>query len=200
MPLEQNIPVPPPVDEGARSPLLPPQPNDGYGPDYSQLKNFFAAELKDVYGAEQQLVASLPKMAAASTSDTLRQLFDTHLQETRQHVVRLEKAFALMGQVAEAVRCEAMAGIIAEGEKAIEKTSQGSATRDAALIMAAQKAEHYEMATYGSLAYLAHVLGILDVKGLLEANLDEEKGADKMLSLAASSGINRAGVLEGAMT
>lgn len=198
MPLEHNASVPPPIDEGARSSLLPPQASGGYGPEYSQLKEFFTGELKDIYDAEQQLVTSLPKMAAAATSAALRQLFESHLQETRQHVVRLEKAFALMGQSTDAVRCEAMAGIVAEGDKAIENTKEGSFTRDAALIMAAQKVEHYEMTTYGSLAYLAHVLGLLDVKGLLEATLDEEKGADKMLSLAASSGINRASVLEGA--
>jgi ferritin-like metal-binding protein YciE len=196
MPLEANSPVPPPVDEKERASMLPPEPNEGRGAEHSELQRFFAGELKDILWAEQKLVSSLPKMAAAATSASLRELFETHLKETQNHVRRLEKAFACMGMAPEAVKCEAMAGITEEGEGMIAETSAGSATRDAALILAAQKVEHYEIATYGGLAYLAHVLGLMDVKGLLEATLDEEKGADKMLSLAASSGINRAGVLE----
>lgn len=199
MSLQGNQPAPPPVDEKERAPKLPPEPNGGLGPDHSALKRFLIGELKDMLWAEQKLVATLPKMAAAATSPQLRELFETHLLETRNHVTRLEKAFAFLGLPPESVRCEAMAGITEEGEGMIAETPAGSSTRDAALILAAQKAEHYEIASYGGLAYMAHVLGLLDVKGLLEANLDEEKSADKLLSLAASAGINRAAVIEQAV-
>ncbi|RYZ40801.1 MAG: ferritin-like domain-containing protein [Sphingobacteriales bacterium] len=196
MSIKDNIPAPPPVSEDQRASKTPPEPNEGYGPEHSRLKDFFLGELKDILWAEQKLVSSLPKMTAAATSPALRQLFETHLEETRNHVARLEKAFALAGIPAEAVKCEAMAGIAEETDSMIEGTEAGTATRDAALILAAQKAEHYEIATYGGLAYLANVLGLLDIKGLLEATLDEEKSADKLLSLAASAGINRAAVYE----
>lgn len=194
--LPGNQPAPPPVDEKERTSKIAPQPNGGLGPDQSQLQEFFTGELKDIYWAEQKLVTTLPKMAAAATSPVLRELFEAHLLETQNHVVRLEKAFACMGLAPEAVKCEAMAGITEEGDGMIADTQAGSYTRDVALILAAQKAEHYEISTYGGLAYVAHILGLMDVKGLLEATLDEEKGADKLLSLAASSGINRMAVVE----
>ena len=188
---------PPPVDERERASKIPPEPNHGMGPSHSELKTFFIDELKDLYWAEQKLVSTLPKMAAAATSSALRELFEAHLKETKVHVERLEKSFAFAGVAAEAVKCEAMAGITAEGESMMESTTEGTAMRDVALILAAQKAEHYEIASYGGLAYIANVLGLMDIKGLLEATLDEEKGADKKLSLAASSGINRNAVKEG---
>jgi ferritin-like metal-binding protein YciE len=178
------------INEGLRVTKTPPVPNYGAGPEHSLLKTFFIGELKDIYWAEQKLVSTLPRMAAAATSDELRQLFTKHLLETQQHVARLEKAFGLMGVPAEAVKCEAMSGITEEGEGIIADTTAGTATRDVGLILAAQKAEHYEIATYGGLAQIAHMLGLLEVAGLLHATLDEEKGADKLLSLAASSGIN----------
>lgn len=184
------------IDESTRETKIPPAPNHGMGPD-SQLKEFFIGELKDIYWAEQQLVRTLPKMESATTSDTLKQLFAKHLLETQQHVVRLEKAFQLLGIAPEAVRCEAMAGITEEGDGIIADTQAGTATRDVGLILAAQKAEHYEIATYGGLVQIAHLLGVLDVKGLLDATLDEEKGADKLLSLAGTSGINQSAVTEG---
>lgn len=196
MSLQENQPLPPPLDEKERSSKIPPAPNTVDGSDQSQLMEFFAGELKDLLWAEHKLVSSLPKLAAAATSPALRELFETHLEETKNHVTRLEKAFAYMGMQAESVKCEAMAGIAEEVDKMIADTQEGSSTRDAALIFGAQKAEHYEIASYGGLAYLAHVLGLMDVKGLLEATLDEEKGADKLLSLAASSGINRIAVIE----
>lgn len=194
--LEGQQPAPPPIDERERATKVPADPQNGMGPDQSQLKDFFIGELKDIYWAEQQLVATLPKMAEAATSSTLKELFMAHLLETKNHVVRLEKAFSFLGIPAETVKCEAMAGITEEGEGMIADTQTGSSTRDAALILAAQKAEHYEIATYGGLAQIAHALGIMDVKGLLEATLDEEKGADKLLSLAAVAGINQRGVTE----
>jgi ferritin-like metal-binding protein YciE len=197
MSLQGNQPAPPPVAESERASKLPPKPMTEA--DQSQLRTFFIGELKDMFWAEQKLVSTLRKMAAAATSQQLRELFETHLTETRNHVTRLEKAFALLGLPPEAVKCEAMAGITEEGEGMIAETQPGTATRDAALILAAQKAEHYEIASYGGLAYIARVLGLLQVKGLLEANLDEEKSADKLLSLAASAGINRAAITEPAI-
>jgi len=194
--LQANQPAPPPVAEEQRASQRAPEPNGGKGPTHSELKEFFIGEVKDIYWAEQKLVATLPKMAAAATSSTLRQLIETHLVETQNQVARLEKAFAFLGIPPATVECQAMAGIVAEGESLIAETPDGSATRDVAIIIAAQKVEHYEIATYGSLAYLANILGLKDVKGLLEANLDEEKGADKLLSLAGSAGINRMAVLE----
>ena len=184
------------IDESTRTSKIPPAPNYGNGPESSMLKTFFIGELKDIYWAEQQLVKTLPKMEAAATSASLKQLFAKHLTETQQHVVRLEKAFSLLGVPAETVKCEAMAGITEEGDGIIADTQAGTTTRDVGLILAAQKAEHYEIATYGALAQIAHLLGIHDVAGLLEATLDEEKGADKLLSLAASSGINLTAVKE----
>ena len=185
------------IDENARVTKTPPEPNLGKGPESSLLKTFFTGELKDIYWAEQQLVKTLPKMAEAATSDTLRQLFTKHLTETKQHVVRLEKAFSLLGIPAEAVKCEAMAGITEEGDGIVADTQAGTATRDVGLVLAAQKAEHYEISTYGGLAQIALILGLHEISGLLNATLDEEKGADKLLSLAASSGINLDAVTEG---
>ncbi len=183
------------IDESTRVAKVPPAPNHGMGPD-SMLKEFFIGELKDIYWAEQQLVKTLPKMEAAATAESLKQLFSKHLLETQQHVVRLEKAFQILGIPAQAVKCEAMAGITEECDGIIADTVAGTSTRDVGLILAAQKTEHYEIATYGGLAQIAQALGIMDVTGLLNATLDEEKGADKLLSLAASSGINQTATVE----
>ena len=184
------------IDESTRVSKVPPAPNFGEGPENSMLKNFFIGELKDIYWAEQQLIETLPKMAVAATSAALKALFTKHLAETQQHVVRLEKAFNLLGIPAEGVKCEAMAGITEEGDSIVADTMPGTATRDVGLVLAAQKAEHYEIATYGALTQIAHMLGLLEIAGLLDATLDEEKGADKLLSLAASSGINRSATVE----
>ncbi len=186
------------IDESSRTSKISPAPNFGEGPENSMLKTFFAGELKDVYWAEQKLVQTLPEMAASATSGELKALFNKHLTETKQHVVRLEKAFSLLGIPAEGVKCEAMAGITEEGNGIIADTVAGTATRDVGLILAAQKAEHYEIATYGALAQIAQLLGLLEIAGLLNATLEEEKGADKLLSLVASSGINRNAATEAA--
>ena len=189
MAIENNKPMPPSIHEEDRDQKLPIDETGDSTSEPSRLKEFFVNELRDILWAEQKLVATLPKMEAAATSESLKELFTTHLRETRQHVTRLEKAVSLLGLAANTVKCEAMAGIVEEGESIIAETEAGTYTRDAGLILAAQKVEHYEIATYGGLAYLAHTLGLMDVKGLLEATLDEEKGADKLLGLAASSGI-----------
>ena len=130
-------------------------------------------------------------MQSASTSPMLKDLFAKHLSETINHVKRLENAFHILGIPAEGITCEAMEGITKEGDGIIAETKEGTSTRNVGLILAAQKVEHYEIATYGVLSQIAHLLGLHDIAGLMEATMDEEKGADKLLSLAASSVIYR---------
>src|SRR5579863_6444331 len=116
--------------------------NDG------NLKEFFVDELKDIYWAEKHLVKTLPKMQKAATSDELKNAFGDHLEATKGHVTRLEQAFEMLGEKAQAKKCEAMEGITKEGESIIEDTEEGTATRDVGLVLAAQKVEHYEISTY----------------------------------------------------
>ena len=154
------------------------------------LEEFFVDELKDIYWAEKHLLKALPKMAKAATSDTLRKAFTEHLAATQNHVNRLEKAFGLLGEKVQAKKCEAMAGLTKEGEGIIEDTEKGTVTRDVGLIMAAQKVEHYEIATYGSLAQLAKTLGKNDVANLMVETLEEEREADQLLTNIAENNIN----------
>ncbi len=156
----------------------------------SMLKELFVDELKDIYWAEKHLLKVLPKMAKAATSNELRNSFTDHLEATKGHVSRLEEAFGLLGQKVQAKKCEAMAGLTKEGDGIIEDTEKGTVTRDVGLIMAAQKVEHYEIATYGSLAQLAKTLGNNDVAGLMTQTLDEEKAADQLLTSIAENNIN----------
>ena len=161
------------------------------GPDQSSLlQKLFVDELKDIYWAEKHLLKALPKMAKASTSDKLKQAFTDHLETTQGHVSRLEKAFELLGEKVQAKKCEAMAGLTKEGEGIIEDTEKNTLTRDVGLIMAAQKVEHYEIATYGSLAQLAKTLGKNDVADLMIQTLNEEKEADELLTSIAENNIN----------
>ncbi len=154
------------------------------------LKEFFVDELKDIYWAEKHLVKTLPKMQKAATSDELKNAFGDHLEVTKGHVTRLEQAFELMGEKAQAKKCEAMEGITKEGESIIEDTEAGTATRDVGLVLAAQKVEHYEISTYGGLAQLARTLGNDDVAKILESTLNEEKEADQLLTSIAEEHIN----------
>jgi ferritin-like metal-binding protein YciE len=154
------------------------------------LSEFFHEELKDIYGAEQILVKTLPKMQKAATSQELAKAFAEHLEVTKQHVSRLEKVFELLGHKPESKKCEAMEGLVKEGEHIIKETEEGSATRDAALILAAQKVEHYEIATYGGLAQWAKTLGYGEVKELLGTTLSEEKETDESLTAIAEDHIN----------
>lgn len=156
----------------------------------SMLEELFLDELKDIYWAEKHLVKALPKMAKAATSEELRQSFTDHLEATKGHVTRLEEAFGLLGEKVQAKKCEAMAGLTKEGEGIIEDTEKGSLTRDVGLIMAAQKVEHYEIATYGSLAQLAKTLGKNDLADLMVQTLEEEKEADELLTSIAENNIN----------
>jgi ferritin-like metal-binding protein YciE len=166
--------------------------------DNSMLLEFFQDELKDIYWAEKKLVSTLPKMHKAATSPKLKSAFMEHLTVTKGQVTRLEKVFSLVGKKAQAKKCEAMAGIVKEGEEIIEDTEKGTATRDVGLILAAQKAEHYEIATYGGLADLANNLGLANVAKLLHATLEEEKHADSALSNVARSHVNYAASVEDA--
>jgi ferritin-like metal-binding protein YciE len=156
----------------------------------SRLEEFFHDELKDIYWAEKHLVKTLPKMAKAATSNELKTAFTDHLEVTKGHVTRLEKAFGILGYEAQAKKCEAMDGITKEGESIIDDTEEGTATRDAGLILAGQKAEHYEIATYGGLAQIARTLGHDDIATIFETTLSEEKQADDGLRGLAKSKVN----------
>jgi ferritin-like metal-binding protein YciE len=164
--------------------------NSGTGAVESTLKDFFIDEIKDIYWAEKHLVKTLPKMEKAAGSEELKDAFCDHLEATKTHVSRLEYVFDLIGERPVAKECEAMAGIIKEGDSIIEDTEKGTATRDVGLILAAQKVEHYEISSYGGLAQLARTLGLSEVAELLNNTLNEEKQADELLTSIAENGIN----------
>jgi ferritin-like metal-binding protein YciE len=156
----------------------------------SKLQQFFVDQLQDIYWAEQKLVKTLPKMAEASHSEELRLAFEGHLQETENHVSRLEKVFQNIGEEAKTKKCQAMAGIVDEGEDIIDDTEDHTAQRDVGLIFAGQKAEHYEIATYGGLVQLARTLGYPEAASELAATLEEEKKADVKLTGIAERSAN----------
>ena len=158
--------------------------------DASALRDFFVDELKDIYWAEKHLTKAIPKMQKAATSEELSNAFEDHLAVTQEHVSRLEQAFEMLEEKAQAKKCEAMDGLVKEGEEIIEETGEGTATRDVALIMAAQKIEHYEIATYGGLVQLAKTLGRQDVSDILAETLEEEKEADETLTSIAEASAN----------
>jgi ferritin-like metal-binding protein YciE len=154
------------------------------------LHDAFIDELRDTYDAERQLTKALPKMAKAATSDELRTAFETHLEETRAQIERLEQVFELMDEKARGKHCEGMAGIIEEGKTMMEEEFDGT-TMDAVLIASAQRVEHYEMAAYGTLAAWAKTMGHNDAAELLAETLEEEKAADEKLNTIAEGGINQ---------
>ncbi len=154
-----------------------------------QLKDFMVDGLKDLYWAEKALVKNLPKMAKNATSKKLKDAVNGHLEETKGQVKRLEDAFRALKLKAEAVKCDAMDGLLKEAEGILEETEPG-AVRDAGIIAAAQKVEHYEIASYGTLATYAKLLGEKEVLNLLLATLSEEKNCDKDLTKLAKSEIN----------
>jgi ferritin-like metal-binding protein YciE len=153
------------------------------------LRELFVDSLKDIYWAEKALVKALPKMAKNATSENLIATINDHLTVTEEQVTRLEQVFELIGEKASAKKCEAMEGLIKEGESIMEETEQGP-VRDAGIIAASQKIEHYEIATYGTLAAFAHTLGEVEALDLLEQTLDEEKEADTLLTEVAYNNIN----------
>lgn len=156
----------------------------------SLLEEFFVEELKDIYWAEKHLHKNLPKLQNAASSPQLKKAFEDHTRVTADQISRLEEVFRFLDQKAEGKKCEAMEGLVNEAQSIIEDTEKNTATRDVALIMAAQKVEHYEIATYGGLAQLANTLGLEKVANLLGETLDEEKETDELLTDIAENDIN----------
>lgn len=156
----------------------------------SMLQELFIDELRDIYWAEKHLVKALPKMEKAASSEELANAFAEHLAVTQEQVARLEQVFELLGEKARGKKCDAMEGLVKEAESVIEDTEEGTSTRDVALIIAAQKVEHYEIAAYGGLATLAKTMGKTEIKDLLGQTLDEEKETDELLTQLAETSIN----------
>ncbi|WP_316797769.1 ferritin-like domain-containing protein [Pedobacter frigidisoli] len=156
----------------------------------SEFHEFFIDELKDIYWAEKHLVKALPKMKKAATSPELAAAFEKHTQETQTHIDTLEQIFALLDEKAAAKKCDAMAGLLEEATGIIEDTDSGTMIRDAGLILAAQKVEHYEIATYGTLKVFAENLDRTDVAELLGQTLENEKATDVALTEIAVNAIN----------
>ena len=164
--------------------------NEGAGTGNSLLKDFFVDSVKDLYWAEKHLTKALPKMQEAATTPELQAAIEEHLAETEEQVVRLEKVFELLGEEPQAKKCDAMEGLVKEGESIIEETEDGSLTRDVGIIAAAQKVEHYEIASYGTLVQLAMTMGQPEIAEILNLTLQEEKGADVNLTTIAENNIN----------
>ena len=156
----------------------------------SPLHKFFVNALKDIYYAENAILEALEKMQDAATTEELKDAFEDHHLQTQKHVKRLEKVFRLIDEQPEKKEWKAIKGIIEEGEEVIKSTEEGTATRDAALIIAAQKVEHYEIATYGGLAQLAITMGHDKAADLLERTLEEEEDTDYHLTEIAETSIN----------
>lgn len=166
------------------------QQEKGKSDQPSMLETFFIAQLNDIYDAEKQLVKALPQMQSAASTEELEAAFEKHALETQRHVSRLEKIFKHLGKTPESKTCEVMKALIKEGTEVINETKQGSMTRDAALIMAAQKVEHYEIATYGGLVQFAITMELDKVAQMLEDTLDEEEETDSTLTDIAEEFIN----------
>lgn len=157
---------------------------------HTQLEKFFTDALKDIYWAEKALLKALPKLQKAATTEQLQEAIEEHIGQTEGHVERLEQVFDMLGKKAQGKKCEAMEGLIKEGDSIVEETEDGSMTRDVALIMAAQKVEHYEIATYGGLVQIANTMGLSEVADVLEQTLEEEKETDANLTEIAENNIN----------
>lgn len=155
----------------------------------SQLMKLFEDELKDIYWAEKALTKAIPKMIKNATSEELIEALTSHLAETEIQVTRVEQVFESFGKKPEAVKCEAMTGLLKEAEEIMEECEEGSMC-DAGIISAGQKVEHYEIATYGTLRQFAETLGLKEAVLLLETTLNEEKAADAKLTEVAVSSIN----------
>jgi ferritin-like metal-binding protein YciE len=163
--------------------------------EFKSLQDVFTEQVSDLYSAEEQLVEALPKVAAAASTDELRNAFEQHLEETRGHLQRLSDLLPTAGITSPSERCEGMEGLIREGEKIV--SAQGDPlAKDAALIAAAQRIEHYEIAGYGTASTLADQLGLEDARDVLDQTLDEESNADKLLTKIATGGMFRAGINE----
>ncbi|MCE3278476.1 MAG: hypothetical protein K0S44_667 [Bacteroidetes bacterium] len=165
------------------------QSSEEYGIEESKLMKLFEDQLKDIYWAEKALTKALPKMAKKATSEELIAALEDHLKETEAQVEKLEQVFEVIGKKATAKKCDAMAGLVKEAEEIMKESDKG-AMRDAGIISAGQKVEHYEIATYGTLRTFANTLGLDDAAALLEEILNEEKAADQKLTEIAESTIN----------
>jgi ferritin-like metal-binding protein YciE len=155
------------------------------------LESLFLEELKDIYSAEKLIVRALPRMAKAAETQQLQQAFTQHLKETQGHVERLERIFKDLGQTARGKKCKGMEGLLEEGKEIMEQEGEGPVI-DAALIAAAQRVEHYEMAAYGCLRTYAQLLGNSDAERLLQQTLNEEEAADQKLTQIGEGGVNQA--------
>jgi ferritin-like metal-binding protein YciE len=153
------------------------------------LQELYVEMLQDIYDAEKQLVKALPKMAKTATNDELKAAFEQHLEQTEEHVTRLERVFEELGEKPKAKKCKAMQGLLEEGKEIMEEDASEEVL-DAGLIAAAQKVEHYEIATYGTLRTYAEMLGFDDQADLLQETLDEEKDTDENLTELAVSSVN----------
>lgn len=149
------------------------------------IEKLLINELKDLYSAEKQITRTLPKMAKAATSEDLRTAFETHLKETEGQIKRLDRVFEILGKTSGGKTCQGMKGVLEEGAEVMEETTEGE-VRDAALISAAQRVEHYEIAGYGSVRTYAELLGQKEIAQLLQETLKEEGETDKKLTQIAS--------------
>lgn len=164
----------------------------------SYLQKFFIDQIKDMYYAEQELMKALPEIRSAATTEELEDAIEDHHQQTRRQIKRLEKIFHMIGQKPEGKRCEAMDGLIKECKTIIRETEENTMTRDAALIIAAQKIEHYEIASYGGLVALALTMGMERAADILDKTLAEEEMTDQLLTDIAETYINVEAEHEGA--
>jgi ferritin-like metal-binding protein YciE len=177
---------------------LPEKQQKGQSDDKpSYLEIFFTEQLKDIYYAEKKITDGLKVMQQAATTDELKDAFQEHGMQTQKHIKRLEKVFTSLGKNPEGKKCEAIEGILKEAESIIEETKEGSMTRDAALIFAAQKVEHYEIASYGGLIQFAITLGLHEEADILDRTLREEEETDMLLTEIAENDINLGAEQEG---
>jgi ferritin-like metal-binding protein YciE len=156
----------------------------------SALKELFIDKIKDIYWAEKHLASALPKLIKGATSEDLKQTNTNHLEETKNHVTRLESVFESIGEKAATKKCLAMEGLLAEATELLSDTDKGTEVRDVAIISAAQNVEHYEIASYGTLRTLAGTLGYTEAQELFDATLAEEKNADSLLTQVGENYIN----------
>ena len=162
-----------------------------------QLEKFFHDLVKDIYWAEKHLLKVLPKMQKAATTEELQNAIEEHIGQTEEHVARVEQVFEILGKKPQAKKCDAMEGLTKEGDSSVEETEDGSMTRDAAIIVASQKVEHYEISAYGSLVTLAKTMGQDEIAGIFAQTLEEEKQPDKTLTEIAENNINWEAEMEG---
>jgi ferritin-like metal-binding protein YciE len=172
-----------------KSPTTRSQSRGHDGMRMESLQDLFVHEIKDLYSAEQQILKALPKMIKEAASDDLRQALEQHLDQTRGHVERLDRVFDELGEAARGQRCKGMEGLIEEGSELLKERAEDS-VKDAGIIAAAQRVEHYEMAAYGTARTFAQTLGHEDAVPLLEETLREEKEADKTLTEIAERAVN----------